>query len=182
MGINVKPFIALFRGLNVGGHNQLPMQELTMTLENLGLQNIKTYIQSGNVVFDSEETSKPVLKEKICQVIQQKYGFSPLVMLLSPDELEKAITSNPFPEAEEEPKTLHVYFLESTPQDPDLAHLEAVRRSNERFSLHDHVFYLHAPDGIGRSKLAASVEKALGVPATARNWRSVNKIYSLAKR
>jgi uncharacterized protein (DUF1697 family) len=98
------------------------------------------------------------------------------------DELERAMASNPYAEAESEPKSLHLYFLASEPQDPDLKTLESIRVDSERFALQGKVFYLHAPDGIGRSRLAARVEKALGVPATARNWRSVSKIVAMAKR
>jgi uncharacterized protein (DUF1697 family) len=93
--------------------------------------------------------------------------------------MEQAMVSNPFPEAESEPKTLHLYFLASTPQNPDLQTLDSIKQANEQFKLIDNVFYLYAPDGIGRSKLAARVEKALGVAATARNWRTVCKIMAI---
>lgn len=85
-------------------------------------------------------------------------------------------------EAESEPKTLHIFFLVFEPENPNLDMLENLKRNRERFKLVDKLFYLHAPDGIGRSKLAARVEKALGVPVTARNWRSVCKIMAMAKQ
>lgn len=175
-------FIALFRGINVGGHNKLPMRELVGVLGGLGLRNIETYIQSGNVVFDSEEANHSVLVDSIRDAIIQSHGFRPEVILLRSEELEKVILSNPYSEAEGEPKTLHVYFLGSAPQNPDLEKLENIKTDSERTTLMGNAFYLHAPDGIGRSKLAASVEKALGVTVTARNWRSVCKIMAMAKR
>jgi uncharacterized protein (DUF1697 family) len=89
---------------------------------------------------------------------------------------------NPFPEAESEPKTLHVYFLASSPECPDLDALEGIKGERERFVLKDEIFYLHAPDRVGRSKLAANAEKLLGVPATARNWRTVRKVMAMAKQ
>ena len=98
------------------------------------------------------------------------------------EEIEKAVGSNPFPEAESDPKTLHLHFLASMPKDPDLEALESIKSDRERFVLKDSVFYLHAPDGIGRSKLAANAEKLLGVALTGRNWRTVCKVTALAKQ
>ena len=98
------------------------------------------------------------------------------------EELENAIRANPYPEAENDPKTLHLYFLASEPQNPDVKTLESLRRDSERYTIKGKIFYLHAPDGIGRSKLAARAEKALGVTATARNWRTANKIFVMAKQ
>ena len=94
--------------------------------------------------------------------------------------MEQAIESNPFPEAESEPKALHLYFLDAIPEDPDFDTLASIKSNRERFALKDGVFYMHAPEGIGRSKLAANAEKLLGVSATARNWRTVSKIMAMA--
>jgi len=102
------------------------------------------------------------------------------VLVLESEEFEKAVRSNPFPEAESEPKSLHAYFLATPPERPDLEALEGIKGDRERFVLGDRVFYLHAPDGIGRSRLAARAEKLLGVPATARNWRTVRKVKDMA--
>ena len=175
-------FIALFRGINVGGANKLPMRELVGVLEGLGLREIKTYIQSGNVLFKSDNGDLPDLAGRIGAAIEESHGFRPQVLLLGLDDLASAIASNPFPEAEGAPKTLHLYFLASAPEDLNLGTLERFRREGERFVLEGEVFYLHAPEGIGRSKLAARVEKVLGVPATARNWRTVGKIMAMAQR
>ena len=175
-------YIALFRGINVGGRNLLPMRELVGMLEDLGLQNIKTYIQSGNVVFQNEKIDTSELSDRISVAINKSHGFTPQVFLFEMDELENAIGANPFPQAESEPKTLHLYFLASVPKNPDLKTLEGIKRESERFKLKGKVFYLHAPDGIGRSKLAARAEKSLGVAVTARNWRSVCKILTIAKQ
>jgi uncharacterized protein (DUF1697 family) len=177
----MKTYIALFRGINVGGHNILPMKELVAMLESIGAQNVKTYVQSGNAVFQSEETSAPTLSNTISITIKKRRGFEPQVLLLELEELQKAVESNPFPEAESEPKTLHVHFLASVPQNPDFDALESIKTDRERFVLKDSVFYLHAPDGIGRSKLAANTEKILGVSMTGRNWRTVCKVIAMAK-
>lgn len=177
----MKRYIALFRGINVGGNNILPMKELRALLEALGADDVKTYIQSGNAVFRHETDNVSQLSDDIRAAIKESHGFEPRVLLLDVIEMEKAVASNPFPEAETEPKTLHLYFLTSVPPSPDLSLLDQLKKDNEQFKLIDKLFYLHAPDGIGRSKLAERVEKALGVAATARNWRTVSKIMALAK-
>jgi uncharacterized protein (DUF1697 family) len=157
------------------------MKELAVVLENLGAANVKTYIQSGNAVFQHESENVSGLSSRISAAIKESHGFEPRVWLLDLVEMEKAMTSNPFPAAESEPKTLHLYFLASAPQNPDLKMLDSLKKADEQFKLIDNVFYLHTPDGIGRSKLAERVEKALGVAATARNWRTVSKIMAMAK-
>ncbi|HMQ55974.1 MAG TPA: DUF1697 domain-containing protein [Anaerolineae bacterium] len=178
----MKTYIGLLRGINVGGANRLSMRQLVEVLQDLGLKNVKTYIQSGNVVFQSEPIKAVELSDRISAAIKQSHGFAPQVLLLELDELEQAAATNPFPQAEAEPKTLHLYFLAAVPQNPDLETLEDLKQEREQFSLQDKVFYLFAPDGIGRSKLAERAEKALGVAATARNWRSVCKIMEMAKQ
>ncbi|MFC1640285.1 DUF1697 domain-containing protein [Gemmatimonadota bacterium] len=177
----MKTFIALLRGINVGGKNILPMKELVSVLESLGLHNVKTYIQSGNVVFQSKTTDEEELSLAIKAAIVKSHGIKPDVLILSQDRLREALAVNPFPDGEIEPKTLHLCFLASQPSNPDIERLEAVRADSESFKLIDAVLYLHAPDGIARSKLAATVEKAMGVPSTARNWRSASKIMSMAE-
>ena len=178
----MKTYIALFRGINVGGTNVLPMKDLASLLENIGSQNVKTYIQSGNAVFQNREENASLLSSKIRAAIKKSHGFEPQVLLLTPKEIERAVESNPFPEAESEPKTLHVHFLASMPKNPDLGTLESIKSDRERFVLKDGVFYLHAPDGIGRSKLAANTERLLGVALTGRNWRTVCRVMAMAKQ
>ena len=175
----MKPYVALFRGINFGGKNMLAMEDLVATLENARARDVATYIQSGNAVFRSEETAASLLSDRIRAAIEESHGFEPRVLVLGSEEMERAVRSNPFPEAESEPKTLHVYFLAASPERPDLDALEGINGDREHFVLGEGVFYLHAPDGIGRSKLAANAEKLLGVPATARNWRTVRKVMEM---
>jgi uncharacterized protein (DUF1697 family) len=113
--------------------------------------------------------------------IKQRRGFEPHVLLLELVDLEKAIKKNPFPAAETAPQALHAGFLASAPENPNLKTLASLKQDSERFQLIDKVFYLHAPEGIGRSKLAANAEKLLGVPMTDRNWRTVCKIQEMAR-
>lgn len=178
----MKTYVALLRGINVGGKNVLRMKDLVSLLEDLGAQDVKTYVQSGNAVFRSEETSASLLSNEIGVAIKMRHGLEPRVLLLESQELKRVVESNPFREAESEPATLHVYFLASAPANPDLDALECIRGGDERFAIEGNAFYLHAPGGIGRSKLAANAEKLLGVPATARNWRTVRKILAMAQQ
>ena len=107
----MKTYIALFRGINVGGNNVLPMKDLVTLLQNIGSQNVKTYIQSGNAVFQNKEENASLLSNRIRAAIKQSYGFEPRVLLLKPEEVERAVASNPFREAESERRTLQVHFL-----------------------------------------------------------------------
>ena len=173
-------WIAFLRGINVGGRNILPMKDLKALLKEIGCNDILTYIQSGNVVFSHKEHRADVLEEKITAAIAIDFDFDPKVMLLSADQLNAAMEGNPFPSGEGDPKTLHLFFLNGDAVDIDLHTMDALKNSSESYQLTGHVFYLHAPDGIGRSKLAAKVEKCLGVPVTARNWRTVEKVLQLA--
>lgn len=177
----MKTYIALFRGINVGGKNALPMKELVAVLEDLGSRNVKTYIQSGNAVFESKEKDASRLSKKISVEIKKRRGFEPYVLLLKLEDIERAITENPFPEAETAPQALHVGFLASVPENPNLKTLESLKRECEQFHLIDNVFYLYAPEGVGRSKLAANAEKLLGVLMTDRNWRTVCRIWEMAR-
>lgn len=173
-------YIALFRAINVGANNSLPMKELVATLESLDAINVRTYIQSGNAVFQSVETNSSRLSKQLAAEIKKRHGFEPHVLLLGLEAINMAIANNPFPEAETDPASLHLGFLASMPQSPDLEKLNKLKKVSEKFHLIDKVFYLHAPEGVGRSKLAASTEKLLGVPMTDRNWRTVCKIKELA--
>lgn len=174
-------YIALFRGLNVGGKNSLPMKELVALLEDIGSRKVRTYIQSGNAVFQSPEKDPLQLSTQIATEVKKRHGFEPCVLILELDAINRSMAKNPFPEAETDPASLHLGFLASTPKNPDLKKLDSVRKASERFYLIDNVFYLHASEGVGRSKLAASIEKLLGVPMTDRNWRTVCKVKELAE-
>ena len=177
---SMNTWIALLRGINVGGNNIVPMKNLRMLLEGLNFLNVRTYIQSGNCVFECEVSDPSKLATAVTEKIGDEFGFRPEVMLVSKGELQAAIADNPYPEGADDPKSVHLFFLSQPTQDPDLESLRAVQKPSERFSLSDRVFYLLAPEGLGHSKLAAKVEKALRVPVTARNLRSAQKIAELA--
>lgn len=171
-------YVALFRGINVGGKNSLPMQDLRDILSSLGCEDVRTYIQSGNAAFASKR--KPgELAGGIKAAIDKRFGFEPEVLLLTSERLQAIAGENPFTDAESEPKFLHVLFLAEAADEADLDALNDVRAPSERFLLTDKALYLHAPDGIGRSKFAAKAERCLGVAATGRNWNTVSKLIEL---
>ncbi len=179
----MKICIALLRGINVGGKNALPMKELTALLNDLGAEGVKTYIQSGNVVFGWKGKDISGLANRMTAEIKKRRGFEPYVLLLDLADLEKIIKKNPFPEAVSggDERALHAGFLGAAPKHPDLKMLESLKIDSERFHLTRDVFYLHAPDGVGRSKLAAKAERVLGVPMTDRNWRTVITLWKMAQ-
>ena len=157
----------------------MPMKALTALLEDLGCVNIKTYIQSGNVVLQSAKKSVAQLSAAISTVINERHNFKPHVLILQVQDLKRAVAMNPFPEAESDPKSLHLGFLGALASNPDLKKLERLKADSEQFQLIGRVFYLHAPDGVGRSQLAANAEKSIGVAMTSRNWRTVGKIMEM---
>jgi uncharacterized protein (DUF1697 family) len=177
----MKTWIALLRGINVLGRRKLPMGQLVAELEKLGLSDIRTYIQSGNVVFRSRRRKASALAAQITKAIGSSHGFEPQVMVLSVEELAEAVAGNPFPTADEEPTTVHLFFMAAPPTHADLEAIDALRAGREEYVLYGNVFYLRTPDGFGRSKLAQKAERLLGVPTTARNWRSVNRILEMAE-
>jgi len=175
----MQSWVLLFRGINVGGNNLLPMKSLVSILRKLGLDEVKTYIQSGNVVF---RVSEPLAKDvvpNISAAIEKDFGFRPQILMLSATDLLAIVANNPFVADADEPKMLHCFFLSETPDDPDIMGLDAARGEDEAYLLTDSVLYLLAPQGIGRSKFAQRAEKLVGVPATARNWRTVGKIVEM---
>jgi uncharacterized protein (DUF1697 family) len=177
----MKTWIAPFRCINVGGNRVLPMKSLVATLESIGCADVRTYVQSGNAVFRSAAPGAARLAARIRRAVGECHGFGPAVLVLAPAELQRALADNPFPQAGAAPKSVHLFFLAEAPRHPDLESLDAASAAREAFALAGKVFYLHTPDGFGKSKLAARVERCLGVEATARNLRTVAALVELAR-
>lgn len=176
----MKRHIALLRGINVGGRNRLPMADLVSIFESLGHRDVRTVGQTGNVVFGARGPSAPSEADTVAALVAERHGFRPHVRILSEGALRTAIDRNPFPTGDG--KALHLFFLESTPTSVDHDEIERARKPSERFVLDRDVFYLYAPDGFARSKLATSVERYVGVAATARNWNTVTKLEAMLDR
>ena len=175
-------WVVLLRGINVVGNRVLPMKELVTLLECNGFAAVRSYIQSGNVVLRSRHRDPHALAKRVGALVLAARGFEPEVIVLSVGELRRAVAANPFPEATRDPKALHLYFLTAAPPAADLESLKRLRTGRERFALRTKVFYLHTPDGFATSKLASRAEKHIGVAATARNWRTVQKLLEMARQ
>jgi len=171
-------FVALLRGINVGGNNILPMREFRELLATLGCEDLATYIQSGNAVFRHHKTAAQ-LSELISEAVKSRFGYQVPVMVLTADEFTAIAVANPFAVDESESKHLHVWFLREQAANANTQRMDEIACESETFLLTDTAFYLYAPDGIGRSKLASNVESCLNVPATARNRRTVGKIEAM---
>lgn len=171
----MKKYVLLLRGINVGGHNKLPMAELRKILESLGYESVKTYIQSGNVVLSAEAVPDT---SAIAAAIERQFGFSPRILAVSGEQFAAVADANPYRDDDLDGKFLHVWYL-AGPASADMDGLEARKGPNEKFALTDQAFYLRAPDGIARSKLANEVEKLLGVEGTGRNLNTVRKLMEM---
>jgi len=169
----------LLRGIG-GGIRPLPMRDLTAALEGIGLKNVRTYIQSGNVVFSSAKSAARLAGE-IERCIEKKFGFHSRTFVLSVGELQRAAADNPFPQADEVPQSLHLFFLAKPAKAAQLDAMNEIKTKSEQFVLTNKVLYFYAPQGFGISKLGAKAGRLLGVDTTARNWRTVGKLLELAQ-
>ena len=147
------------------------MKELALLLEENSCFKVKTYIQSGNVVFKSDKPPK-----NISSLIAKKYGFKPEVLIIKGKKFLKFENDNPF--SSTAGKEIHLYFCKDFPK-PNIEKIEELKSESEKYSIKDKVFYLYAPDGIGRSKLVANIEKCLGGAATGRNLNTVDKLIEM---
>lgn len=175
-----KTWVALFRAVNVGGKNKLPMAKLREGLTAMGLGNVRTYIQSGNVIFQSSDSAK-VLSQQLCQHVLEENGFETQVLVIEARNLAKIVEQNPFPTATEDPSRIHCYIWERAPKNPNLEEMDKLKSNSEAYQLVAGGCFIHAPDGVARSKLFAKMEKLLGVDVTARNYKSLSKILELAQ-
>jgi uncharacterized protein (DUF1697 family) len=173
-------YVALLRGVNVGGKNKLPMKDLAHIFQTCGCNKVRTYIQSGNVVF---ECAKSVgrLGQTVGSAIEQRFGFNPALVLRSLDELENVVKNNPFLIAGAKESELHVVFFAEAPTGNELK-LERYKFPPDEYAVRAKEIYLRLPNGAGRSKLAAALSRNNPKSvATMRNWRTVNKLIEMMK-
>ena len=175
-------FISMLRGVNVSGQNRIRMEALRGAYEALGLVEVRSYVQSGNVIFDSEEADASLLTGRIEAQIQKTFGYSVKVFLRGRGDLQRVIAGNPFLKArKEDPSKLHVTFLYGPPSAAALNDLQNPGDAADEFSVGEQEIFLFCPNGYGRTKLNnAFFERKLKLPATTRNWSSVNALCALA--
>ena len=162
-------FVVLIRGINVGGNNKLPMKSLMPLLTQAGYKDLQYYIQTGNIVLTSDDEPTATLKK----IIFEQVNFTPEIITLTSEQFLKAQANCPY--NTNDGKLVHYYFCKNSPQ-VNQAKIDKYLSDNEQYCLINKVLYLHAPDGIGRSKLVANMESCIGTPATARNLNTINKI------
>lgn len=173
-------YIALFRGINVGGHNIIKMAELRNLLHTMKLTNVRTYIQSGNVVFESEE-EEGTLQGRLEHEVEKTFGFPVSIILRTSGQLEKLIQQCPFPvEHLQVGESVHVAYLEEEPTQEAIIRLREFESDEEQFRLIGKDVYLFFRKSIRDSKLANQL-KTLGVNTTVRNWRTTFKLNAMAK-
>lgn len=174
-------YIALLRGINVGGHRKLPMADLRAVLCSLGYGGVTTYLQSGNALFSDPRDDPAELEREIEEGIARDLGLSVRVLIRTRDELARVIDDNPFPHATANPTQLHVSFLSTPPEGERLAGIDARQFEPDQFQVGDRVIYLQYPNGSARTKLTNDFwERRLGLSATARNWNTVTRLLDLA--
>jgi uncharacterized protein (DUF1697 family) len=176
-------YIAILRGINVSGKKIIKMDALHQLFENSGFSNVRTYIQSGNVLFSSEQTNTSELEQLIATQIEMEFGFQVPVIVLTHLELQQIVENNPFLNDEtKNPAFLHVTFLASTPVEDAIDQLTAKKAEQEAFFLTKNALYLYCPNGYGNTKLTNNcIELKLKVQATTRNWKTTLGLLKMVK-
>lgn len=175
-------WIALLRGINVGGNRRLPMADLRDLLVGLGHSGARTYIVSGNAWFTTDRTDREGLRTEIEAAIEARFGFAVAVVLRTLDELAHVVAANPFPAAVKEPSRFYAIFLSTDPAPERLAAIDPDVAAPDVFAAGDRVVYAWYRNGLQASRLAGLLtDRGLGVTATARNWNTVTKLVELAR-
>lgn len=179
-----RTWVALLRGINVGGHNRIPMAELKTLHESLGFTDVTTYIQSGNVVCRGPDADAWGLSRKLEEAITGRWGHEVRVVLRTSGDLERVAEGNPFlAEGVRDLSRLYVTFLASVPAPGKLKELRAPEGMGDALHVTDREIYLYCPGGHGRSKLSNDrLERALQVQATTRNWNTVCTLAGMARK
>jgi uncharacterized protein (DUF1697 family) len=174
-------YIALLRGINVGGNKPIKMDQLRKSFEALGLDRVATYIQSGNVVFKAGKVSSSSLSRKIEEKILGDFGHSVSVILRTADEMKQAIATNPFlKDRGIDPTRLHVTFLSDVPVSSALEKLETMTMKPDRSCCLGKEIYLYLPNGTAKSTLMKTpLDRTLSVVTTTRNWNTVNQLLQM---
>ncbi|MBA3349756.1 MAG: DUF1697 domain-containing protein [Actinobacteria bacterium] len=173
-------YVALLRGINVGGKNKVPMPELRSLFVRLGHEDVATYVQSGNVIFNSRSSSPKKVMADVERGIAETFDLRVSVLLRSEREMEQIAARNPFITQGAELARLHAMFLGNAPAQEVIKTLDPDRSPPDKFEVIGREVYLLYPNGSGRSKLTIDYfEKKLGASATARNWNTVTKVLQL---
>jgi len=178
----MQKYIAILRGINVGGHNKLPMQVLRVKMEEWGFKNAITYIQSGNIIFEAKRSSPRRMAEVIEKQILKHFSYTVPTIVFSSDYLRKLIDKNPFiRDRKKDVEKQHVTFLSDKPKKENSLKLLTYSFPPDEFCLGEEAIYIYCPNGYGRSKINNNFfESKLKVTATTRNWKTVNALLEIA--
>lgn len=178
----METYISIVRGINVGGHRMINMNALKKMCSELNFTDIRTYVQSGNIVFKSKQTNIEKINALIQLAIKKEFGFDVPVITMTQGELEKTILLNPFIKNKSlDPSFFHVTFLSSEPTIEHRKQLTGINLKNDKCELSNRVIYLYCPEGYSNSKLTNSFfENRFQTTATTRNWRTINELFKLA--
>jgi uncharacterized protein (DUF1697 family) len=180
-GSDVPTYVAMLRGINVGGRTRVSMGDLKALFEALGAEDVQTYVQSGNVVFTSTVKKASELEHLIQDRISKDLGLDVRLLVRTKQELKRVVDRNPFLKEKRDPKALHVTFLATKPAADRVRGLNTDAGAPDEFRIAGREVYLHCPNGYGKTKLNNTFfEKKLGVAATTRNWRTVTTLAELA--
>jgi uncharacterized protein (DUF1697 family) len=169
--------LALLRGINVGGKNKLPMRDLSALFVEAGCENVRTFIQSGNVVFTANARVSKNLSGVLAAKIEERFGLRVPVILRTAEQLRDVVSNNPYPHLAD---MLHVVFLADRPSPAKIGSLDPHRSPPDTFIVRGQEIYLHLPNGAGNSKLTnAWFDSKLSTVSTARNWRTVNSLLEM---
>lgn len=173
-------YVALLRGINVTGNNMIKMADLKAVFESLGLENVATYINSGNVAFNTRKASEASLVKKIEAAIATKFRKAIPVIVRTQDDIKRILAADPFAGEYESHKQMHVLFM-AGPMPADKAELLLARQTkNEKFVIRGNEIYALLLDGVAESMLGSGyIEKKLQTMYTGRNWRTVNKLLEM---
>lgn len=176
-------YIALLRGINVGGNKVIKMQDLKLMFQSLGFHNVRTYIQSGNVLFESNEESEDQLRELLECQLKETFGFEVAVILRTLAEMEQVIINHPFVLSEpDDYKRWYVTFLPAEPSGEAMDKLRMYEDGPDKLCLIGREMYILYDVSVSKSALSkVSFDKILGMPITARNWNTVNKLTTLGR-
>ena len=171
-------YVALLRGINLGGHKLIKMERLRASLGALGFEQVKTYIQSGNIVFNATKISDNALSTKIADKIQSDFGHSVAVIVRTADEIKRAIANNPFlKNPGVDPTKLHVMFLSEPPAPSTLERLGTLVVKPDEFRSLGKELYFYLPNGVAESVVMKKpIDRVLAVTTTMRNWKTTNTI------
>ncbi|MFC1964779.1 DUF1697 domain-containing protein [Chloroflexota bacterium] len=176
-------YIALLRGINVGGRKKIEMPELITAFESLGFEDVKTYLQSGNVIFITSKRDRSELISLIQEKIKWAFNYPVSVVLRTANELQGIIATNPFlKDSKIDTNKLHVTFLSDKPTVSTLNQIKEMQDEKDEFVISGQEVYLHCPKGYGRTKFSNTYfEKKLGVATTTRNWKTVTQLFDIGK-